>query len=144
MEVSIEIPEGDNSHTLLIIIADIHRILCCYLPATSKDIDVWSGPVTKEIVAQWIQGQMKEPLTSHRAYLRKRLNPRLNQPNKYIFNTNNPCNAGSRWRKFTFSKQDGHHWWMHSDRKIGLKGDGPYVITLDGYARTTVSIAIAR
>ena len=44
---------------------------------TLADLDGWSkGPVTKDTAAEWVKEQMQLPLTSHREYFRKRLNPR--------------------------------------------------------------------
>lgn len=54
------------------------------------------------------------------------------------FVPDHPCDVGSRWRKFTFSQEDGHQYWNRG-RTIGIQGDGPYIITFDGYARTTVN-----
>lgn len=45
---------------------------------TQRDIASWNkGPVTNETVAQWIQEQIEKPLTSHREYFRRRVNPRV-------------------------------------------------------------------
>ncbi len=96
--------------------------------------------VTKENAAKWIQNQIDEPVTSHRAYLRKRSNARLTEP-RVQYTPDHPCDVGSRWRMYTFSVKDGHQYW-YSSRRVGLVGDGPYVITLDGHPKTTVSIEV--
>lgn len=44
---------------------------------TLSALNEWTkGPVTNETVAEWIKEQMALPATSHRAYFRKRANPR--------------------------------------------------------------------
>ena len=104
---------------------------------TPDDLISWNkGAITRESAAKWIREQMNVALTSHRKFFRERLNPRFTHP-RYLGIANHPCDAGSRWRKFTFSVKDGYKYWYQ--QTVGLVGNGPYVITLDGHARTTVN-----
>jgi len=105
--------------------------------ATASEIFEFPGNLTKETASDWVASQLNETATSHRAYLRKRVNTRMTSPRDQ-FIPDHPCDKGSRWRSYTFTKQDGHQWWYQTGRNIGLKGDGPYVITFAGHARTTV------
>ena len=45
---------------------------------TSDDLRAWDrGAVTNETAAQWIAEQMNKPITSHREFFRRRVNPRV-------------------------------------------------------------------
>ena len=60
-------------------------------------------------MAGWIQDQFDEavtPMSSHREYFRKRLNPRSIEIYKYGRAGPHPCKENSRWRKFAFTRKD--------------------------------------
>ena len=60
-------------------------------------------------MASWISNQLDEnvtPLTSHRRYFRKRLNPRMIQLAQGGKSGPGVCEGGSRWRNFGFTKKD--------------------------------------
>ncbi len=45
---------------------------------TRIDLESWhEGAVTKDSAAKWIDEQMKKPMTSHREFFRRRVNPRV-------------------------------------------------------------------
>jgi hypothetical protein len=45
---------------------------------TSADLSAWDkGDVTEETVSEWIHEQIDKPMTSHRAFFRERVNPRV-------------------------------------------------------------------
>ena len=80
----------------------------------------------------WLQTQIALPLTSHREYFRKRVNPRNND--EIVSYTaafpNQPCNVGSRW-----------HSWFLTVADVGktmiISADaGHSVISIDGVQRT--------
>ncbi len=106
--------------------------------ATASDVAEFPGPLTKQTASAWIASQFNASTTSHRAYYRTRLNAAFQTPTEEYLPTK-PCDKGSRWRRYAFSKEDRHLWWDQDGRTIGVHGDGPYVITFDGFARTTVS-----
>ena len=60
-------------------------------------------------MANWISDQLDEsktPLSSHREYFRKRLNPRMVQLGKFGRDGPKVCEVNSRWRGFAFTKKD--------------------------------------
>ena len=60
-------------------------------------------------MASWIQTQFDTtvtPMTSHREYFRKRLNPRSLEVYKYGRSGPHPCDVNSRWRSFAFTRKD--------------------------------------
>merc|ERR1719491_33395 len=52
--------------------------------------------------SQWIRAQMDVEFDTHRAFYRKRVNP----PEGRLHLARLPCEAGSRWHTFAFTKQD--------------------------------------
>jgi hypothetical protein len=45
---------------------------------TAADLAVWDkGAVTIDTVSEWIQEQISSPMTSHREFFRRRVNPRV-------------------------------------------------------------------
>ena len=68
-----------------------------------------SEATTELQMAQWIRDQFDEsltPLTSHRAYFRKRLSPRMLEMGKYGRTGPKACDMNSRWRNFAFTRKD--------------------------------------
>lgn len=60
-------------------------------------------------MANWVRDQLDEsvtPLTSHRAYFRKRLNPRMLEMGKFGRSGPKVCDVNSRWRNFAFTRTD--------------------------------------
>jgi hypothetical protein len=60
-------------------------------------------------MAAWIQTQFDEnvtPITSHREYFRKRLNPRMIEMGKFGRAGPKVCDVNSRWRNFAFTRKD--------------------------------------
>ena len=60
-------------------------------------------------MAMWISNQLDEditPLSSHREYFRKRLNPRMLEMGKYGRTGPKVCDLYSRWRNFAFTRKD--------------------------------------
>jgi len=60
-------------------------------------------------MASWIETQMdvaQTPISSHREYFRKRLNPRLLELMKYGRSGPHACEGNSRWRNFAFTRKD--------------------------------------
>jgi hypothetical protein len=60
-------------------------------------------------MASWIRDQLDEnvtPLSSHRKYFRKRLNPRMVELGKFGRDGPRVCDLNSRWRNFGFTKKD--------------------------------------
>lgn len=64
---------------------------------------------TEAQMAEWIRDQFDEsltPLTSHRAYFRKRLSPPMLEMGKYGRTGPAACDTHSRWRNFAFTRKD--------------------------------------
>jgi hypothetical protein len=60
-------------------------------------------------MANWIRDQFDEnvtPLTSHREYYRRRLNPRNAEMTKAGRIGPRVCDGNSRWRSFAFDRED--------------------------------------
>ena len=83
--------------------------------STATELAAWDkGDVTEATVSEWIQEQIEKPMTSHREYFRRRVNPRLPNP-RQIGRSDHPCDGLTRWRKYSFSKKDGKYSFMFSD-----------------------------
>jgi uncharacterized protein (DUF1501 family)/uncharacterized protein (DUF1800 family) len=109
---------------------------------TAANLQAWNdskGSFTKENAKLWIQEQMALPKTSHRAFFRRRVNQRFTN-SMGIGRSNHPCDPMSRWRKFTFSRNDGDQWWMdqHFNAVFDATTDEYIAIKLNGHVRTAV------
>lgn len=105
----------------------------------AQDLDAWDkGDVTTVTVSEWIQEQISKPMTSHREFFRRRVNPRFPNP-KSIGRSDHPCNKLSRWRKYAFSKKDGDLWWFRQYLSTTYRDGDEYVtVKLNGHMRTMV------
>lgn len=56
-------------------------------------------------LANWVSDQVQLPPTSHRAFFRRRLNPRSVESYQYGITTG-PCDANARFRRFAFTYKD--------------------------------------
>ena len=46
----------------------------------AKDLSAWDkGPLTTSVVSDWIKDQIDKPITSHREFFRRRVNPRVSR-----------------------------------------------------------------
>lgn len=73
----------------------------------------------------WVKAQVALPVEEHRAFFRKRVNPRGNgRP---------PCTAGSRWHNFAFSWNDYLRF-----VEVGKDSNGEITLSVDGGFRTNV------
>lgn len=61
---------------------------------------------TEAGVAAWLAQQMALPPTLHRAYYRRRANPRLFRGAVATGGERTPCEPGSRWHRFALTKAD--------------------------------------
>lgn len=53
--------------------------------ARADDLSAWDkGAVTTETVSEWIKEQIKKPLTSHREFFRRRVNPRVSVDHMFV------------------------------------------------------------
>lgn len=133
---------------------------------TAEDLAAWNkGDVTTDSVSEWIHEQIDLPMTSHREFFRRRVNPRVSplsfDPSLYyscapciliavptskfpnprtIGRSDHPCNSLSRWRSFAFSIKDGDQWWHHPTFSTSFKDGDKYVtVKLNGHVRTVVA-----
>eukprot|EP00554_Chaetoceros_debilis_P007442 CAMPEP_0194077066 /NCGR_PEP_ID=MMETSP0149-20130528/3732_1 /TAXON_ID=122233 /ORGANISM="Chaetoceros debilis, Strain MM31A-1" /LENGTH=4275 /DNA_ID=CAMNT_0038757959 /DNA_START=113 /DNA_END=12940 /DNA_ORIENTATION=+ len=86
-------------------------------------------------ISEHIQLQMQTDMSSHRAFWRKRVNPR-HPIAKDAGISNHPCYTFSRWRSFTFDRND-----IDGDYEphyLNVIGSGPYALYLNGSFRTVV------
>ena len=98
------------------------------------------GPTLAEIqsmvandttAAQYIQQQMEEPPTLHRAYYRRNTQARLYESYS-VGKPRHPCEKHSRWRRFAFSVEDRY-------KRLTVSSEGPpYLLSVDGFVRTEV------
>ena len=105
----------------------------------AEDLLSWNkGIATADAASQWIQEQINKPMTSHRDFFRRRVNPRFPNP-RSIGRSDHPCNSLTRWRAFTFSNKDGDLWWHRQSLIASFKeGDVHVTIKLNGHLRTVV------
>lgn len=97
----------------------------------------------------WVTDQMNTsivPLSSHREFFRKRLNPRFD----HIYSKGRPgprpCDMNSRWRTFAFTTKDtipGRVFTVSSLDSAGVgngsNGSTGYILKVDGHIRTVVN-----
>ena len=67
---------------------------------------VSSGVEATAAFAAWIDGQMSLPPSLHRAYYRRRTNPRLLGPRAMVGSLRPACSEGSRWARYALSMRD--------------------------------------
>ena len=60
---------------------------------------------TVDMAEAWIEAEMKKPASYHRAYLRKRQNPRV-VGDPYAGSIVGTCETGSRWHRYAFNELD--------------------------------------
>jgi hypothetical protein len=83
----------------------------------------------------WIQDEMTEPATLHRAFWRQHANPRF--PKRLDYNLpfgtlRSPCAKGSRWNNFAFTFDD-----VHSHISIApIPNSDQVLVSIDGIVRT--------
>ena len=73
---------------------------------TTQSIADQNGDFTTDAMASWISQQGQTPLSSHREYFRRHLNPRSLEVYKYGTSGPHACETGSYWRKFAFTRKD--------------------------------------
>lgn len=105
----------------------------------AQDLSAWDkGAVTNSTAAEWIKEQISKPMTSHREFFRRRVNPRFPNP-RSIGRSDHPCHSLSRWRKYAFSKKDGDLWWFRQYFSTSYREGDEYVtVKLNGHVRTMV------
>jgi hypothetical protein len=88
--------------------------------------------------ANWIKAQQEGvPLTSHRAFFRKRTNARMETATRNAAVTH-PCKKGTTYRRYAFSMKDNYKY-------VTLTTKGAKVIMkVDGFVRTVVDGPISR
>lgn len=107
--------------------------------STLSSISSFGGNLTTDTAKAWIQNQINAPMTSHREFFRQRANPRLTNPVR-AGRPGHPCDAGSRWRKYAFSRRDGELWFFKQRfEAVYNEGDTYVSIKLNGHVRTVVS-----
>jgi hypothetical protein len=100
------------------------------LAASSSDVTFVNA------AAGWIAKQMQLPVTSHRQYFRERsTNWRAVSSQMGLVHTSNPCEAGSRYRRFAFLMND-----RGRTIKITTSFSNPSkkILSVDGQIRTVV------
>jgi hypothetical protein len=88
--------------------------------------------------ASWIMEQQEiVPVTSHRAFFRKRTNSRMETATRNAAVTH-PCEKGTTYRRYAFSMKDNYKY-------VNLTTIGNKVIMkVDGFVRTVVERNISR
>jgi hypothetical protein len=112
---------------------------------TAGDLQSWNkGPVTTATAKAWIQEQIDLPVTSHRAFFRQRSNGRLTNPVR-TGRSNHPCDDGSIWRIFAFSRKEGQHGVIQAQKfQADYNLTDTYVtIRLNGHVRTVIKPDLA-
>ena len=85
-------------------------------------------------VRAWIHAQMALPLSSHRAYYRRRANPRLLAP-LATGGVRSVCRSGSRWHRYALTKED-----KSSTLTVAADvGSGGFTFHIGGELRTLAS-----
>jgi len=94
-----------------------------------------------EAIVDWFAFQSDKQsisLTGHRKFWRERISPRISTATTNG-SPDHPCDQYSRWRRFTFVRND-VLWWMSKELRIERSdsGSGPYTLYLDDILRTRV------
>jgi hypothetical protein len=77
-------------------------------PRMTEIDDLDDGSWGKVPMAQYMKNQIGLNATSHREYYRKRANAKVDA-SQQTARSDNPCSPLSKWRKYTYTKQDRHH-----------------------------------
>lgn len=113
---------------------------------TMSMIDDWdySADDLSAEMAKWVKDQMDTsitPMTSHREFLRRRLNGELEEEEedpeasrRQLFKVRNPCDAGSRWVLYSFSADD-----KGQELTVTQLSVESYALYVGGVLRTIVS-----
>jgi hypothetical protein len=70
--------------------------------------DLDDGEFNEDSRASYLKNQMQVGASSHREYFRKRTNSKWDASTQTA-HSNHPCSPLSKWRKYTYIKQDRHH-----------------------------------
>ena len=104
--------------------------------ATPTDLNLHDKPEmdndSEAYLAAFIQEQMDEqitPMTSHREYFRKRTNPKLTHAARGG-RPDHPCDAHSRWRRYSFIRHDREILLTDTKRKLFIEYDAADVASL--------------
>mmetsp|Transcript_102655 Transcript_102655/g.294143 ORF Transcript_102655/g.294143 Transcript_102655/m.294143 type:complete len:2583 (-) Transcript_102655:1307-9055(-) len=88
-----------------------------------------------DVFEDFLEEQMAVPPTSHRAYLRQRMNQRVSFGAKYITGqARTACDYGSRWHRFAFTSQD-----LYREISVEALSDAKFGLVVDGVTRTEVN-----
>ncbi len=93
----------------------------------------------------WVLAQQALPATSHRAYLRKRINLRQQFPTcmpicpTSMGEASSPCEAGSRWTNFVFTGNDMPGYGAFRTSVVVSSDATAYTFTINGVARGQVA-----
>ena len=103
---------------------------------TLSEINTFSTQMesSTSVFKTWVQEQMALPPSLHRAYYRRRANPRLFKG--LVMPTGQsraPCSKGSRWRRYSFDDND-----RNKDIKVENSATGIVTLSIDGTVRSVV------
>jgi len=112
---------------------------------TPADLKAWDYNDTDASIGKWVEEQMTTAgMSSHRAYFRKRLNPRSTETYRYSVAGKKACEKFSRWRRFAFTLKDlymsQHH--LGFDMEVStVESDGAtgYLLSIAGSVRTVLT-----
>jgi hypothetical protein len=106
--------------------------------APKADFAYFDASKLSKSFADWIKEQQEAiPLTSHRAFFRKRTNARMETATRNAAVTH-PCEKGTTYRRYAFSMKDNYKY-------VTLTTNGTKVIMkVDGFVRTVVNGPISR
>lgn len=96
-----------------------------------------SNPVNDTDVAvarAWVEAEMKKPVSYHRAYLRKRQNPRV-VGESYAGTIIGTCERGARWHRYAFNELDESATLV----VVSLPLRGRFALKVNGVLRTETS-----
>ena len=111
-----------------------------YYDASRFLLQATFGPKKSEILSfqgsprSWVRAQIRVPATSHRAYFRKRTNPRTVTPT-FTGRPRSSCEAGSRWIQYAFIETD-----QGSSVQVTRNG-ALLTLIVNGEVRTQVGIS---
>lgn len=85
----------------------IHRFLemTTFGPKKSEIEALESGPWDDAARANYVRTQMDMPASSHREHYRKRTNSKW-QATRQAARSDHPCSPNSKWRTYTFARED--------------------------------------
>ena len=120
---------GPTNATIATLTSRMHAAVAAAGATTPADVLA----AVRGVYAAHVADEMTIPATSHRAHIRKRINPTLDH-HEAIGSLHKACDAGSRWHAYALTIRD-----VGSIVTIEMRDDGAAMMLVDGEPRTELT-----